>query len=96
MMRNVLRVKLVFECEFEKSWSLGPWDLRTPGPLNHWTLGLLDLFPPPTPPYTSPHILSPPLISSSFSPPLVWLGGGVVGGGEELIVFFGILLFSHL
>ena len=26
------RVKLVFECEFEISWSFGPWDLGTPGP----------------------------------------------------------------
>ena len=28
------RVKLVFECEFEISWSLGLWDLGTPGPLH--------------------------------------------------------------
>ena len=48
------KVKLVFECEFEISWSLGPWDLGTPGPWNPWTLGLLDLFPLPTPPHTSP------------------------------------------
>ena len=31
---------------------LGPWDLGTPGPWNPQTLGLLDLFPPPTPPHT--------------------------------------------
>ena len=37
------RVKLVFECEFEISWSLGPSDLGTPEPWNPWTLGLLDL-----------------------------------------------------
>ena len=33
------RVKLGFECEFEISWSFGPWDLWTPGPwtlLEHW------------------------------------------------------------
>ena len=48
------RVKLVFECEFEISWSLGPLDLGTPRPWNPWTLGLLDLFPLPTPPHTSP------------------------------------------
>ena len=34
------RVKLVFECEFEISWSLGPWDLGTPGPWNPWTSSL--------------------------------------------------------
>ena len=44
---------------------LGPWDLRTPGPWNPLTLGLLDLFPPPTPPHTSPYILFPSPISSS-------------------------------
>ena len=37
------RVKLVFEFEFEISWSLGPWDLGTPGPWNPWTLEPLDL-----------------------------------------------------
>ena len=76
------RVKLVFECEFEISWSFGPWDLGTPGPWNPWTLGLLDLFPPPTPPHISPYILLPPPISSSYSPPLVWFVYGVRGGGE--------------
>ena len=35
------RVKLVFECDFEISWSLG----------------LLDLFPPPPPPHTSSYLL---------------------------------------
>ena len=62
-------VKLVFEFEFEIYWSLGPWDLGTPGPWNPWTLGFLDLFPPLTPPHTSPYILLPPPISSSLSPP---------------------------
>ena len=36
------RVKLVFECEFEISWSLGtrgPWDTWTLEPLNLGTLG---------------------------------------------------------
>ena len=65
--------------------SLGPWDLGTPGPWNPWTLGLLDLFPPPTPPHSSPYILKTPPISASYSPPLVWFGygGGVscdIGG----------------
>ena len=63
------RVKLVFECEFE---IFGPWD--------PWTLGLLDLYPPLTPPNTSPYILLPPPISSSYSPSLVWFGYG--RGGE--------------
>merc|ERR1711983_172182 len=43
--------------------------------------GLLDLFPPLTPPHTSPYILLPPPISSSYSPPLVWFG---LGGGRGL------------
>ena len=47
------RVKLVFECDFEISWSLGPWD--------PWTLGFLDLFPPPILP--SSYFLLPPPIS---------------------------------
>ena len=77
------RVKLVFECEFEITWSLGPWDLRTldlgtHGPWNLRTLGLLDLIPPPTPLRTSPYILLPPSISCSYSPPLVWFGYGRV------------------
>ena len=58
---------------------LGPWDFGTPGPWNPWTLGLLDLFPPPTPPHTFPYILIPPPISASYSPTLVWFGYG--GGG---------------
>ena len=33
------RVKLIFECDFEICWSLGPWD--------PWIFALLDLFPPP-------------------------------------------------
>ena len=57
--------------------TLGPWD---PWTLEPWTLGLLDLFPPPTPPHTSPCILLPPPISSSYSPPLVWFGYGGRGG----------------
>ena len=59
---------------------LGPWEPETHGPWNPWTLGLLDLFPPSTPPHTFPYILSPPLISSSYTPPLVWFGYG--RGGE--------------
>ena len=59
---------------------LGPWDLWTPGPWNHLTLGLLDLFPPLTPPHTSPYILLPPPISSSYSPPSLVMGFGWEGG----------------
>ena len=51
------RVKLVFEFEFEISWSSGPLDLLTQRPWDSWTLGLCDLFPPPP----------PPLIASSFT-----------------------------
>ena len=55
------RVKLVFECDFEISWSLGPWDhgsfghldLSTLGPWDSWTIGLWDLLPPPPPPPSS-------------------------------------------
>ena len=68
------RVKLVFECEFEISWSFGPWELGTPEPWNPWTLGLLDLFPSPTPPHT--YILLPPPMSFSYSTPLLWFGYG--------------------
>ena len=58
---------------------LGPLDPGTMGPCDawtfqSWTLGLLDLFPPPTPPHTSPYNLLHPPISSSYSPPLVWFG----------------------
>ena len=35
------RVKLVFECDFEISWSLRPWDLGTLGPLSSSYLFLL-------------------------------------------------------
>ena len=61
----------------------GPLVPGTLGPLelwNPWTLGLLDLFPPPTAPHTSPYILIPPPISFSYSTPLVWFG---YGGGVE-------------
>ena len=64
--------------------SLGPWDLGTPGPWNPWTLGLLDLFPPPTPPHSSPYILKTPPISASYPPPLVWFG---YGGGRLFVKF---------
>jgi len=55
-------------------WVLDILVLGTPGPWNPWTLGLLDLFPPPTLPHISPYILLPPPISSYYSPPLVWFG----------------------
>ena len=74
------RVKLVFECEFEISWSLGPWDSWTLEPLDLGTLGPLPSS------NTSSYFLLPSPISSSYSPPLVWFGYGVggcvcVGGG---------------
>ena len=36
-----LRVKLVFEYEFEISWSFGPWDHGTLGTWDSWTSSLL-------------------------------------------------------
>ena len=54
-------------------------DPGTPGPWNPWSLGLLYLFPPPTPPHTSQYILLPSPISSSYSPDLVLFG---YGGGQ--------------
>ena len=42
------KVKLVFECDFEIYWSLGPWNPWTLGSLDLGT-GLWDLFPPPPP-----------------------------------------------
>ena len=32
------RVQLVFECDFQISWSLGPWDLGSEG---RWDLGTI-------------------------------------------------------
>ena len=61
------RVKLVFECDFEISLSLCPWD--------PWTFGLLDLFPPPLPPNTSYYLLL------SLPPTLLLWYGLVLGGG---------------
>ena len=71
------RVKLVFECDIEISWSFGPWVLGmlwpfNLGPWDSWTSGLWDLFPPPLPPHnlfllllpTSSSTLLPPSISS--------------------------------
>ena len=80
------RVKLVFEFEFEISWSLGPWDLGTTGPWDSWTLGPLDLgtlgpLPSST---TSSYFLLPPPLSSSYSPPLVWFWFGLVWYGGVL------------
>ena len=65
-------VKLVFECDFEITWSMGPLDLGTLG-----TFGLSDLFPPP---HTFSYLLLTHLISIS----LVWFGKG---GGEYLELF---------
>ena len=36
------RVKLVFEYDFEISWSFGPWDPRTMDPLDPCTFGSWD------------------------------------------------------
>ena len=66
------RVKLVFECDFEICWSLGPWDLGTPGPWESWTSSLLQ------------HLLIIPLTSSYLIlslPPNLLLKYGVVMGG---------------
>ena len=69
------RVKLVFECDFKISWSLGPWD--------PWTFGLLDFFLPSTPPlsssFTSSYLF---LLLSSFG--IVWYG--LVWGGWVLVL----------
>ena len=72
------RVKLVFECEFEMSWSLGPWDPWTLEPLDLGNLG-----PLPSSNTSSYFPLHPP-ISSSYSPPLVQYGLVMGGGGGEL------------
>ena len=69
------RVKLVFECDFEISWSLEPWDLGTLGPLDSWTSYLLQ------------HLLILPLTSSYlllYLPPTLLLWYGLVMGGGEL------------
>ena len=54
------RVKLVSECDFEISWSLGPYELWTFGFLELWTIGTL---PSST---TSLYFLLPPPFSSSY------------------------------
>ena len=67
------RVKLVLECEFEISGSLGPLDLGTLGPWDSWTSSLLQ------------HLLILPLTSSylllSLPPTLLLWYGLVMGGG---------------
>ena len=84
------RVKLVFECDFEISWSLGPLDL--------WTLELLNLFPPLPSPHTfsylflslpaSSYTLLPDSISSYFLfLGLVWLGMVWCGLGQMTCEF---------
>ena len=65
------RVKLVFEFEFEISWSLGPLDLGSSGPWDSWTFSLLQHLL--ILPHTSYYLL--------LSLPLVWFG---YGGGNEL------------
>ena len=70
------RVKLVFECEFEISWSLGPLDLGTLGPWDSWTSSLLQhLLKLPLHPLTSSYFF---LLLSSFG--MICLGGR--GRGE--------------
>ena len=78
-----LQVKLVFEYDFEISWSLGPWDPWTFRPWDPGTFGLsiflplpsstTYLLPPPPPPHTSSYLL--PLGLVWFD--LVWYGGDV-------------------
>ena len=70
------RVKLVFEFEFEISWSLGPLDLGTLGPWDSWTSALLQ------------HLLIIPFTSSYLllslpSTLLLWYGLVICGGGED-------------
>ena len=67
------RVKLVSECDFKISWSLGPWDLGTLGPLSSLLQHLIL-------PLTPSDLLWPPPVTSSYSPPFVWFGMGGVGG----------------
>ena len=75
------RVKLEFECDFEISWSFGPWDHWTLEPLDLGTLGPLpsantsSYFP--LDPLTSSYLF---LLLSSFG--IVWFGYG--GGRGEL------------
>ena len=71
------RDKLVFEFEFEISWSLGPLDLGTLGPWDSWTSALLQ------------HLLIIPFTSSYLllslpSTLLLWYGLVICGGGDEL------------
>ena len=61
------RVKLVIECEFEISWSLGPLDLWTLGPLPSSNISYFLLHP-----LTSSCLF---LLLSSFG--MVWYGGGL-------------------
>ena len=78
----ITRVKLVFECDFEIYWSLGPSDLGTLEPWNPWTLGLLDLLSS-----LLQHLLILPLTSSYLLlslPPTLLLWYGLVRGGGEL------------
>ena len=72
------RVKLVFECEFKISWSLGPLNLGTLGPLDSWTPSLLQ------------HFLILPLTSSYLLlslPPTLLLWYGLVMGGGGVVNF---------
>ena len=76
------RVKLIFECEFKISWSLGPlgpwdpWDLGTPGTLGPPDLGTLGPWDSLTSSLLQ-HLLIIPLTSYHLLlslPPLVWFG----------------------
>ena len=72
------RVKLVFECDFEISWSLGPLDLGTLGPLPSSNTSSYLLSHPP---FTSSYLF---LLLSFFS--MVWYGEG----GRGVLLSFDI------
>ena len=55
--KNVCKTKVAQNDQQNVTSSYLNVTLRYLGPWDPWTLGLLDLFPPPTYPHTSPYIL---------------------------------------